>query len=144
MRAWDSNTGQCIHTFEYAHESAITGIDAAPKHKTFATSSADGIGYVWNVETFEVCGSIKGHSAEISHIKWNAVLDCWVTASEDSTVRNAQLGARRRAAMQGLESRFSFGLRGGMQGIQQCRPLHPAGRCILPTVARAQEGSPQA
>ena len=87
IRLWDCTVGTCIHVIDLAHEGAISGIDAAAEHKCFATVGSDGIGYVWSVETFETCGSIKGHTAEISHIKWNSVLDSWVTTSEDSTIR---------------------------------------------------------
>lgn len=33
------------------------------------------------------CGVLLGHTADVSHIKWNAVHSRWVTGSEDYTVR---------------------------------------------------------
>jgi WD40 repeat protein len=87
VRVWDSNTGTLWKTIEDAHESDITDVAASPANDTFCTVSADGLGYVWALETADLCGACRGHSAAVTNVVWVHEHSAWVTASDDSTLR---------------------------------------------------------
>ena len=81
VRVWDSNTGTLWKTIEDAHESDITDVAASPVNDTFCTVSADGLGYVWALETADLCGACRGHSAAVTNVVWVHEHSAWVTAS---------------------------------------------------------------
>jgi WD40 repeat protein len=81
VRVWDSNTGTLWKTIEDAHESDITDVAASPINDTFCTVSADGLGYVWALETADLCGACRGHSAAVTNVVWVHEHSAWVTAS---------------------------------------------------------------
>ena len=87
VRVWDSNTGTLWKTIEDAHEGEINDVAACPRHDTFCTVSADSLGYVWELETAELCGVCRGHTAGVSKVVWVEKHDGWVTACDDSTLR---------------------------------------------------------
>ena len=95
VRVWDSNTGTLWKTIEDAHDSEILDVAACPAHDTFCTVSADGLGYVWELETAELCGVCRGHSAGVSQVVWVERHAAWVTACDDSTLRMWEPGALR-------------------------------------------------
>ena len=102
------------HVIVDAHDDYILSMAHAPEHEQIASASADQGVKLWSLAAmtesepgegelhadgtrsplpFEsrrakmLCGVLKGHAADVSHVKWNAVHGLWVTGSEDHTVR---------------------------------------------------------
>ncbi|EKX44152.1 hypothetical protein GUITHDRAFT_109937 [Guillardia theta CCMP2712] len=87
VKIWDSNTGTLWRTIEDAHESMIYDVSSSERMDTFATCSADELCYIWELETCELCGVMKGHEDEVTRIRWIDELDAWLTASDDNSLR---------------------------------------------------------
>ena len=66
------------------------GISTRRSSRTEGEASADGTRSLSVPEGRKgkaLCGTLKGHAADVSHVKWNPVHGLWVTGSEDHTVR---------------------------------------------------------
>jgi len=55
--------GTLWKTIQDAHESEINDVAACQGNDTFCTVSADSLGYVWQLESAELCGVCRGSSA---------------------------------------------------------------------------------
>jgi len=113
LRLWDlseallPDQGASSHWIENAHDDYILSLAHSPELDQIATASADQGAKLWDLavdtEPCEsvngsasvpegrkgkrFCGVLKGHGADVSHIKWNAPHGLWVTGSEDASVR---------------------------------------------------------
>eukprot|EP00960_Hanusia_phi_P048323 758877-Hanusia_phi.AAC.1 len=87
VKIWDSNTGTLWRTIEDAHESVICDVSCSERMDTFATCSSDELCYIWELDTCELCGVMKGHEDEVTKIRWIDELDAWITASDDNSLR---------------------------------------------------------
>ena len=95
------------HVLIDAHDDYILSMAHSPELAQIASASADQGVKLWNldseVEPSEdassgslvpegrkgklLCGTLNGHEADVSHVKWNPVHGLWVTGSEDHTVK---------------------------------------------------------
>lgn len=81
---------QVVKTSEYtrrAHEKDINSIDISPNDEFFATASYDKLGKVWNLETGETVGVLKGHKRglwDVNFCKYDKLI---ATSSGDKTVK---------------------------------------------------------
>ena len=96
VRIWDSNTGTLWRTIFDAHELEINDVSACEVTESFCTVSADTLGYIWDLETAELCGVCRGHAARVSHVEWVARERAWVTACDDGTLRMWEPDGRPR------------------------------------------------
>ena len=59
--------------------------------KEFAYSSTDKMVYIRKFSTtgskMTLVNTLQGHDAEVTCVRWNTVLDKWITGSEDGTIR---------------------------------------------------------
>lgn len=85
-----TGTVQIVKTSEYtrrAHEKDINAIDISPNDEFFATASYDKLGKVWDLESGETIGVLKGHKRglwDISFCKFDKLI---VTGSGDKTIK---------------------------------------------------------
>ena len=117
VRVWDSNTGTLWKTIEDAHESDITDVASSPANDTFCTVSADGLGYVWALETADLCGACRGHSAAVTNVVWVHQHSAWVTASDDSTLR--MWDADGRASVRVEESTTAYNSHSALEQLEK-------------------------
>ena len=100
------------HVILDAHDDYILSAAYAPELEQLASASADQGVKIWDLtcdtEPIEggvnpdgtmavsvpegrlgkaLCGVLRGHAADVSHVRWNAPHKLWVTGSEDHTVR---------------------------------------------------------
>ncbi len=115
MRLWDINSclkddeSKSTHVLENAHDDYILSAAYSPELHQMATASADQGVKLWDLsEDVEpdpggyaagetcipegrkgklCCGALRGHAADVSHIKWNPTHRVWVSGSEDHSVR---------------------------------------------------------
>lgn len=70
-----------------AHDKDINALDVSPNDQYFATASYDKLGKVWDVESGETIGVLKGHRRglwDVSFCKYDKLI---VTSSGDKTVK---------------------------------------------------------
>lgn len=70
-----------------AHEKDINAIDIAPNDEFFATASYDKLGKIWDIETGETVGILKGHKRGLWDVNFCQFDKLIVTASGDKTVK---------------------------------------------------------
>eukprot|EP00002_Diphylleia_rotans_P033367 TRINITY_DN7090_c0_g1_i1.p1 TRINITY_DN7090_c0_g1~~TRINITY_DN7090_c0_g1_i1.p1 ORF type:complete len:812 (-),score=137.18 TRINITY_DN7090_c0_g1_i1:340-2775(-) len=90
IRFWDlrkERQGELITMIRNAHDDAIMAVDYCPSTNEIATCGADKIVKLWDFDTQRLRGTIVGHTADINYILWNHVHECWVTGSDDNTIR---------------------------------------------------------
>ena len=91
IKIWSTrDKGSLKHTVVDAHDEDIHGIDYCPEMDQFATASADKTCKVWDNRTYKFLVPFvgeKGHTREVSCIRWNAFHRFWVSGSEDHTLR---------------------------------------------------------
>ena len=112
LRLWNLNEalqpdqGASSHWVDNAHDDYILSLAYSDELQQLATASADQGAKLWDLtadtepsdvlEGYSVpegrkgkrcCGVLLGHTADVSHIKWNPVHNLWVTGSEDYSVR---------------------------------------------------------
>lgn len=79
-----------VKTSEYtrrAHEKEINCIDVAPNDEFFATASYDKTAKIWNTETGETIGILKGHKRGLWDINFYKYDKLIVTGSGDKTMK---------------------------------------------------------
>jgi len=113
LRLWNlaeallpDHQGVSSHWVDNAHDDYILSLAYSPELQQIATASADQGAKLWDMtadtepcESVDgsvsvpegrkgkrCCGVLTGHTADVSHIKWNAVHSLWVTGSEDYSV----------------------------------------------------------
>ncbi|KAH3833025.1 hypothetical protein DPMN_106327 [Dreissena polymorpha] len=101
---WDLEKGRLHDTFrntslapgnhdnlELACDGVIMDMDYSEVNKEFAYSSSDKMVYIRKFSTtgskMTLVNTLQGHDAEVTSVRWNAVLNKWVTGSEDGTIR---------------------------------------------------------
>ena len=106
IRSSRRDAGASSHWIDNAHDDYILSLAYSDELQQIATSSADQGAKLWDLtadtepseslEGYSVpegrkgkrcCGVLLGHTADVSHIKWNPVHSLWVTGSEDYSVR---------------------------------------------------------
>ncbi|KAI8072212.1 WD40-repeat-containing domain protein [Gilbertella persicaria] len=70
-----------------AHEKDINTICVAPNDKFFATGSQDKTAKLWNVDTGELIGTMKGHKRGVWSAQFSPVDQVLATSSGDKTVK---------------------------------------------------------
>jgi len=100
------------HVINDAHDDYVLSMAHAPELEQIASASADQGVKLWDLREDtepseggvdadgtrllfvpegrrgkKLCGTLTGHAADVSHVKWNTVHGLWVTGSEDHTVR---------------------------------------------------------
>ncbi|KAI8354162.1 WD40-repeat-containing domain protein [Blakeslea trispora] len=70
-----------------AHEKDINTICVAPNDKFFATGSQDKTAKLWNVDTGELVGTMKGHKRGVWSAQFSPVDQVLATSSGDKTVK---------------------------------------------------------
>jgi len=86
---WNGET-HIIKASEYtrrAHEKDINALDVAPNDEFFATASYDKTGKVWDLETGETIGILKGHKRGLWDIKFCTYDKILATASGDKSIK---------------------------------------------------------
>lgn len=79
-----------VKTSEYtrrAHEKEINCIDVSPNDEFFASASYDKTGKIWNTETGETIGILKGHKRGLWDINFYKFDKLIVTGSGDKTIK---------------------------------------------------------
>lgn len=79
-----------IKTSEFtrrAHDKDINSIDVAPNDEYFATASYDKLAKIWQVETGETVGVLKGHKRGLWDINFYKFDKLIVTGSGDKTIK---------------------------------------------------------
>ncbi|EMG48021.1 hypothetical protein G210_1490 [Candida maltosa Xu316] len=79
-----------VKTSDYtrrAHDKDINSIDVSPNDEFFATASYDKLGKVWQTETGETIGVLKGHRRGLWDINFYKFDKLIVTASGDKTIK---------------------------------------------------------
>ncbi|RLV91716.1 U3 small nucleolar RNA-associated protein 13 [Spathaspora sp. JA1] len=85
-----SSPDYIIKTSEYtrrAHDKDINSIDISPNDEFFATASYDKLAKVWNTDSGETIGILKGHKRGLWDINFYKFDKLIVTASGDKTVK---------------------------------------------------------
>jgi len=89
-----ASADQGVKLWDYTADTSPAKGQAAPDGyaaETGAPSLAEWMGNVAFVPEGKLgkrcCGVLMGHTADVSHVKWNSIKKCWVTGSEDHTVR---------------------------------------------------------
>lgn len=85
-----AQSGTIVKTSEYtrrAHEKDINSIDVSPNDEFFASASYDKLGKVWNTETGETIGVLKGHKRGLWDINFYKFDKFIVTGSGDKTCK---------------------------------------------------------
>lgn len=75
-----------------AHEKDINAVTVAPNDRFFATASQDKLAKIWNVETGEVHGVLKGHRRGVWTVRFSPVDQVVATGSGDKTIKLWSLG----------------------------------------------------
>ncbi|KAI9277654.1 WD40-repeat-containing domain protein [Sporodiniella umbellata] len=70
-----------------AHEKDINTVCVAPNDKFFATGSQDKTAKLWNVETGELVGTMKGHKRGVWCARFSPIDQVLATSSGDKTVK---------------------------------------------------------
>lgn len=70
-----------------AHEKDINSLDISPNDEFFATASYDKTGKVWDLDTGETIGILKGHKRGLWDIKFSVNDKVLVTGSGDKTIK---------------------------------------------------------
>ncbi|KAH3672193.1 hypothetical protein WICMUC_004422 [Wickerhamomyces mucosus] len=86
----DDQLPYIVKTSEYtrrAHEKDINSLDISPNDEFFATASYDKTGKVWDLESGETIGILKGHKRGLWDIKFCKYDKVLITASGDKTVK---------------------------------------------------------
>lgn len=79
-----------IKTSEYtrrAHDKDINALDISPNDEFFATASYDKTGKVWDLDTGETIGVLKGHKRGLWDITFSVYDKTLATASGDKTIK---------------------------------------------------------
>jgi len=100
LRLWDltSESAGSAHVVENAHDDYILSVAYSPELEQLASASADQGAKLWDLTSMKsedssssvesaCCGVLRGHKADVSHVKWNSPRRLWVTGSEDHSVR---------------------------------------------------------
>ncbi|KAK6201268.1 WD40-repeat-containing domain protein [Scheffersomyces amazonensis] len=85
-----SQANTIVKTSDYtrrAHEKDINSIDISPNDEYFASASFDKLGKIWNTESGETIGVLKGHKRGLWDINFYKFDKLIVTASGDKTVK---------------------------------------------------------
>lgn len=83
-------SGETVKTSEYtrrAHDKDINAIDISPNDQYLATASYDKLAKVWDLESGETVGVLKGHRRGLWDIKFSKYDKKIITSSGDKTVK---------------------------------------------------------
>ncbi|KAG7664188.1 utp13 [[Candida] subhashii] len=81
---------QVVKSAEYtrrAHDKDINALDISPNDEFFATASYDKLGKIWNCETGETVGVLRGHKRGLWDINFYKFDKLIVTGSGDKTIK---------------------------------------------------------
>ncbi|PAA50054.1 hypothetical protein BOX15_Mlig018091g2, partial [Macrostomum lignano] len=99
---WNLETGDLVDVFrnvdsklweerELAADDAILDMCYSPERNELALSSADNLVYIRRFSPvgsqLVLLGTLQGHTADVNCVKWWAKKNCWVTASEDRSIK---------------------------------------------------------
>ncbi|KAK9811558.1 hypothetical protein WJX72_005843 [[Myrmecia] bisecta] len=87
IRLWDLHTLKLMKTVPDAHETPLQCISYCAERDEFATCAMDTFAYVWDAVTVRVKHALTGHSGEVNQVRWVEFKQCWLTASDDDTMR---------------------------------------------------------
>lgn len=85
-----AKAGTTVKTSDYtrrAHEKDINSIDVSPNDEFFASGSYDKLGKIWNTESGETVGVLKGHKRGLWDINFYKFDKLIVTGSGDKTLK---------------------------------------------------------
>lgn len=83
-----------IKTSDYtrrAHDKDINGLDISPNDQFFATASYDKTAKVWDLESGEVVGLLKGHKRGLWDVRFSVYDKSLITSSGDKTLKQWSL-----------------------------------------------------
>lgn len=86
----DTNEPQIIKTSDYtrrAHEKDINAIDLSPNDEFIGTASYDKTGKIWDLQSGETIGILKGHRRGLWDIKFSKFDKKIITCSGDKTIK---------------------------------------------------------
>lgn len=76
---------------ELASDGIIMDLAYSPERNEFAYASSDKLVYIRQFSDrgaeMTLSAVLQGHEAEVTQVRWNAVLTRWITGSEDGTIR---------------------------------------------------------
>lgn len=75
---------------ERAHDAQVSGVDvchgAALSDTVVGTCAMESVCKLWNAATYECIKELRGHTSEVTQIKWAEYASCWVTAADDGQI----------------------------------------------------------
>lgn len=112
-----------INASEYtrrAHEKDINALDISPNDEFFATASYDKTGKIWDLDTGETIGILKGHKRGLWDIQFSPNDKIIVTGSGDKTIKIWSL----------LEFNCLKTFEGHTNSVQRVKFLNDSKQCI--------------
>ena len=85
-KLWDSETGECLHTFE-GHTKWVNSAVFSPDGSVIVTASSDNTAKMWNVRTGECVQTFEGHTRWVNSATFSPDGNMIVTASWDGTAK---------------------------------------------------------
>ncbi|KAL9965739.1 hypothetical protein ACROYT_G029581 [Oculina patagonica] len=80
-----------LESDELASDGIIMDLTYSPERNEFAYASSDKLVYIRQFSDrgaeMTLSAVLQGHEAEVTQVRWNAVLTKWITGSEDGTIR---------------------------------------------------------
>jgi len=80
-----------LESDELASDGIIMDLTYSPERNEFAYASSDMLVYIRQFSDrgaeMTLSAVLQGHEAEVTQVRWNAVLTKWITGSEDGTIR---------------------------------------------------------
>jgi dipeptidyl aminopeptidase/acylaminoacyl peptidase len=85
VRIWDATDGRLLHAIR--HRSAVFEVAFSPGGELLATACFDGAVHLWDTDTGEQRGVLRGHPMAVIDIAFSPDGKRLVSAGEDATVR---------------------------------------------------------
>lgn len=99
LRVWDLEHGRQVAFVERAHDAQCTGLDVMRgedrAQSVLGTCGMESVAKLWDASTLQLKYELRGHTSEVTQIKWAAYVRCWITASDDGTVGAWDLNGTR-------------------------------------------------
>mmetsp|Transcript_22487 Transcript_22487/g.73031 ORF Transcript_22487/g.73031 Transcript_22487/m.73031 type:complete len:760 (+) Transcript_22487:29-2308(+) len=87
LRFWDLHTKHEMEVIAHAHDTPITCLEFSDMREELATCAAEPAVKVWCAFGKRLKYTLSGHAADVTQVKWCAFRACWVTGSDDDTIR---------------------------------------------------------